>query len=331
MMNYIWGGLIIFSLLFALGKDFSEINSDRYRNGKALPVALSFPDGYDAKGKLQNVQVHISGEKMQSFYGLADKPADLDLAGTYSYTDGVGELHFGEGADLPEPLSIIKTGNNPDAEQMMGSVSAFKTQTDSTGVSATAAVTFPETRFVKLNAISKAALDFSKTAIEVALGLVGVLALWLGLMKIAEAAGMINALVRFVQPLLRPLFPSIPEGHPAMGMMILNMAANCLGLGNAATPFGIKAMEELQKLNPSDETATDDQVLFLVINTASVQLVPQAALVAVMGLAVNKLFFAITLATLLATVFGIFITKFLAKLPQYRKTNPQLNAPAPTS
>ena len=109
---------------------------------------------------------------------------------------------------------------------------------------------FQPVRFVKLNAIAGAALDFAKTGAEIALSLVGVMSLFLGLLKIAEEAGIIYGLVKLVRPILRPLFPEVPADHPALAMIALCLTANVFGLGNAATPFGIKAMEELQKLNP---------------------------------------------------------------------------------
>ncbi|HRK74530.1 MAG TPA: nucleoside recognition domain-containing protein, partial [Rhodothermales bacterium] len=152
--------------------------------------------------------------------------------------------------------------------------------------------------------------------------LIGVMALWLGLMQIAGKVGLIEGLVKLVGPIFRPLFPGVPKDHPAMGMIILNMAANMLGLGNAATPMGIKAMHELQKLNPSEDTATNDMVMFLALNTSSVQVVPPATLVALMGLAVNELFFTILFATFFSTLFGIFAAKALSKMPKHRKTDP---------
>ncbi len=114
----------------------------------------------------------------------------------------------------------------------------------------------------------------AKTAFEISLGLTGVMALWLGIMKVGEKAGFIDLLARLMAPLFRRLFPDVPDGHPALGAITLNMAANMLGLDNAATPLGIKAMTELQSLNRTPETASDAQILFLVINTASVTLLP---------------------------------------------------------
>ncbi|MHB8760113.1 MAG: nucleoside recognition domain-containing protein, partial [Thiobacillus sp.] len=125
-----------------------------------------------------------------------------------------------------------------------------------------------------LAALVKALFDSSKAAFEIALGLTGVMALWLGVMKVGERAGMLDLLTRGLAPLFRRLFPEVPPNHPALGAMTMNMGANMLGLDNAATPLGIKAMQELQTLNRSTDTASDAQILFLVINTASVTLLP---------------------------------------------------------
>jgi spore maturation protein A len=125
-----------------------------------------------------------------------------------------------------------------------------------------------------IKAVGQGAFDGAAQGVTLALGLIGVMALWLGLLKIAEKSGLVEKLARAVRPLFRPLFPDVPDGHPAISAMLLNIAANMLGLGNAATPFGIKAMEELEKLNPQPGTATNAQALFLAINTASIQLVP---------------------------------------------------------
>ncbi len=125
-----------------------------------------------------------------------------------------------------------------------------------------------------VRAVGQGAFDGAAQGVTLAIGLVGVMALWLGLLKVAEKSGLVDKLARAVRPVFRPLFPGVPDGHPAISAMLLNIAANMLGLGNAATPFGIKAMEELEKLNPTPGTATNAQVLFLAINTASLQLVP---------------------------------------------------------
>lgn len=129
-----------------------------------------------------------------------------------------------------------------------------------------------------MEALSKATLAAAEGAVPLALGLVGVMALFLGLMKVAEAGGLLTATARLLAPLLHRLFPEVPAGHPAMGAMVMNVAANVLGLGNAATPFGIRAMEQLETLNPHRGTASNAQVLFLAINTAGVTILPTSVI-----------------------------------------------------
>lgn len=126
-----------------------------------------------------------------------------------------------------------------------------------------------------MEAVAKAAIDSAKTAVETAIGLVGVMTLWLGIMRIAEAGGLVAVLGRALRPVLRWLFPEVPADHPANGAIVMSIAANMLGLNNAATPLGIKAMEELQSLNEEDKnTATNPMVTFMAMNTAGVQLIP---------------------------------------------------------
>ncbi len=122
--------------------------------------------------------------------------------------------------------------------------------------------------------VNKGAVDSAKTAVEIALGLVGVMTLWLGMMRIAEAAGLVTLLGRALRPVLQILFPEVPRNHPANGAIVMSIAANMLGLNNAATPMGIKAMEELQTLNEDKETASNAMVTFMAMNTSGVQLIP---------------------------------------------------------
>ena len=126
----------------------------------------------------------------------------------------------------------------------------------------------------RLDAVTEAAFKMAETAVSIAIGLIGVMSLWLGLMRIAEKAGMIEFLARLLKPIFRRLFPEVPDGHPALGSILLNISASWLGLGNAATPMGLKAMEQLQELNPQKDTASNSQVTFLAINTASITLLP---------------------------------------------------------
>lgn len=130
----------------------------------------------------------------------------------------------------------------------------------------------------KLGQVTSAAIDAVGLAVKIAIGLIGVMALWLGIMKVAEEAGMIRIIAKIVRPITKRLFPSIPSDHPSIGAMIMNIAANMLGLSNAATPLGLKAMEELDKINPQKGQASDDMITFLVINTSAITIVPATAI-----------------------------------------------------
>lgn len=319
MLNYIWAGLIIFALIFALVSDFRDIGRDTYRNEQALPVTIEYPDGYMAGTRRVPVEIRIDPEEYREFYGV-DAAPDSTYAGYVIRTQRGTQVRFEGDVSFPAPLSRIREYSASADEELQGTLQEEQLFADST--IAQTSVLFSAVKFPRLNDITQAAFDFAETAAELALGLIGILALFLGLLQIAEAGGMIHQLVRFTQPIFRPLFPEIPKGHPAMGMIVLNLTANILGLGNAATPLGIKAMEELQELNPSKETATNSMVMLLAMNTASVQLVPPTLLVAVMGLQVNELILPIILVTGLSLTIAIVSAKFYQRLPGFRRSNP---------
>jgi len=162
-----------------------------------------------------------------------------------------------------------------------------------------------------------AAFDMAKVGFEISLGLTGIMCLWLGVMRLGEKGGAIDLIARAFGPLLRRLFPGIPEGHPAMGSIVMNMAANMLGLDNAATPIGLKAMKELQELNPDPESASNDQILFLVLNTSAITLIPATIFVyrAQMGAAdPTDVFIPMLIATFCSTMMGLAVTAAVQKL-----------------
>jgi spore maturation protein A len=166
----------------------------------------------------------------------------------------------------------------------------------------------------------------AKFAFELALGLTGVMALWLGIMRIAEEAGFVRVLARAIRPLMGRLFPDVPHEHPAMGAMVMNISANMLGLGNAATPFGLKAMAELETLNTRPGVATNAMCTFLAINTSSVQLIPTSAIafLAAAGAAhPTDIVLTSLIATIFSTLAGIIAVKTLEKLPTYRLPQPE--------
>lgn len=173
--------------------------------------------------------------------------------------------------------------------------------------------------------VTEGALDGAKTAVTIALGLIGIMALWLGVMRLAEKAGLVQRIARGLRPIMRRLFPDVPSEHPAMGSMVMNMSANMLGLGNAATPLGLRAMRDLESLNPRPGVATNAMCTFLAINTSSVQLIPATA-IAILAASGSTRPTAIVgtalLATLCAASVAIISVKLLEKLPIFRISPP---------
>jgi len=170
--------------------------------------------------------------------------------------------------------------------------------------------------------IVESLFKLSKSAFEISLGLTGILALWLGIMKIGEKSGFIELITRGLSPLFSRLMPEVPKGHPALGSMVMNIAANALGLDNAATPLGIKAMKELQTLNPNPDTATNAQILFLVINTAGVTLFPVTIFTyrAQLGAAnPTDVFIPILIATYVSAMMGLFSVSLVQKINLFDK------------
>jgi spore maturation protein A len=161
--------------------------------------------------------------------------------------------------------------------------------------------------------VTKGAVESARTAVEIAIGLVGIMTLWLGMMRVAEASGLVTLLGRLLRPLLRWLFPEVPSDHPANGAIVLSVAANMLGLNNAATPLGIKAMEELQALQEEKETATNSMVTFMALNTSGVQLIP-ATMIGVLAAAGSIQPTAIIAPSLIATFIGTVAAVVTAKL-----------------
>lgn len=291
-MNYIWAGLIIISLVFAMINDVSDLMRKTYENGAERRLELMFSENADIRTR-QEIQFRIAGDTTTH-------------AATWRPTSAGDEILIPVGPNLPELWQKVATDQDARDKQVL----AVRVKESST---TSAIVTLPEVLFVKMRAIATAAFDMAEFAVNLAIGLIGIMALWLGLMQIAEKSGLIGKLVRFVAPVMRRLFPNVPADHPAMGAMSLNLTANIMGLGNAATPLGIKAMEELQKINPDKDSATNAMCMFLAINTSSVQLVPPVTLIALMGIGVSELFLSILLTTIISTTVAILVASWFAR------------------
>jgi len=173
----------------------------------------------------------------------------------------------------------------------------------------------------RIDAVTQAAMDSAKLAVDISISLIGVMSLWLGIMKLAEASGLINILSKLIKPVTKRLFPQVPPDHPSIGNIAMNFSANALGLTNAATPIGIKAMKELQKLNPNKDTASNAMCTFLAMNTAGFQLVP-ATIIAVLLAAGSKnptiIIGPTLIATSVALITAITVVKILEKIPYFQ-------------
>lgn len=171
--------------------------------------------------------------------------------------------------------------------------------------------------------IMNSTFSSAKTAFEISLGLTGVLSLWMGVMKVGEKSGVVNRFAKILSPVLTKIFPDIPKDHPVMGTMFMNIAANMLGLDNAATPMGLKAMEQLQELNPKKDTASNPMIMFLVLNTSGLTLIPVSVMVyrAQLGAAQpTDVFVPILLATFFSTLVGLLVTSIVQKINLFNRT-----------
>ncbi|MBO8131243.1 MAG: nucleoside recognition protein [Candidatus Marinimicrobia bacterium] len=179
----------------------------------------------------------------------------------------------------------------------------------------------------RLDETTKAALDSASSAVEISFGMIGIMALWLGIMKIAEEGGLIEILSKILRPLARFLFPNIPKDHPVIGLMLMNLIASWLGLGNAATPLGLKAMESLQRLNKKKDTATNAMVVFLALNTASICIIPMT-IIAIRNelgsLRPYEIIGATFLSSLCATIAAVIAAKSFERLKIFKENDPDL-------
>ena len=174
----------------------------------------------------------------------------------------------------------------------------------------------------RLAEVVEAAFDMAETSVNIAFGLIGIMALWLGVMKIAEESGLVHLLARFLKPISRRLFPDVPSEHPAIAAILLNLSANWLGLSNAATPLGLKAMEELQRINEKKDVASNAMVTFLALNTAAITLIPATIIgvrISLDSKAPQEIIGTTIFAGVCATTIAILATKLLEKLPVFKR------------
>ncbi|HLP16343.1 MAG TPA: nucleoside recognition domain-containing protein [Bacteroidota bacterium] len=317
MLNHVWMWLIVIGLVVAVSRDINDEVRNTYRNG--LPLNASLAVKKDVPGLHPSYEVEISAgrETLNQFYGSQVAQTDLLLPAVITTSPNTGQLLITIPVAGDRVPAIWKEmSKSLGKEKLEGKVVAFDR--------AEGKISFEleKVSYSKIRSVTRAALEYADTAVTISLGLIGVMALWLGVMKVAEEAGLLKVLTRLLTPVTKQLFPDVPPDHPAVGAMIMNIAANMLGLNNAATPLGLKAMEELAKLSPRAGVATNAMCTFLVINTAGLTLIPATAIAirAAQGSADPGIIIGTSIfGAGCATVAGLVAVKILQRLPGYKK------------
>ncbi len=274
MLNYVWLALILLGFASAVYLDVNDITSNKFRNNEKLDCIVEYSKSFESQ-KSFDTKVIISKKSFQRFY---NQPIESDFETSARLTKTDQENLFQSFLKIdnsaPELWKEIAAASGKD-DDIIGQIK-IDSKLDSTKYTAT--IILESVSFVFLKKVTNEAIKIAGTAVEIALGLIGLMAMWLGVMKVAEEAGLIKIIANFIKPVTKRIFPEIPPDHPAIGSMVMNISANMLGLGNAATPFGLKAMEELDTLNPNKGTATNSMITFLAINTAGFTLIPATAI-----------------------------------------------------
>lgn len=313
MLNYVWISLLFLGLASALFIDISDITQNTYNNDVPLTVtvkssAIKSAGGFDCK-------VTIPKENYNKFFN--SKETDnivVSAVGSFTEDKKAIQLYVKTDENTPENLMVVAKASGKDND-ILARASIISKQDSVTYLSK---VYFEKISFLSMKRVTNDSINIAGTAVEIALGLIGIMAMWLGVMKVAEQAGLIKIIANWLKPITKKLFPEIPPDHPAVGAMVMNISANMLGLGNAATPFGLKAMEEMDTLNPNKGTATNSMVTFLAINTAGMTIIPATAIAirAAAGSADPTIIIATSLfGSTCATITGLTVAKLFEKFP----------------
>ena len=276
MLNYVWLGLLLLGIGAAFTTDIINQAENKFRNNEPIELTLIVDENTgEFKDSTYEAELLISSSAFNKFYNVNHR-TNFTIPARISYSVSKKEhpLYISIKDDSPEIWKEMAAANGNDDDLIGNIVIGKQLEVNKFLVE----IVLEKISFLKMKDVTAAALDYAGTAVNIALGLIGIMALWLGVMKVAEDAGLILLIANLLKPITKRLFPDIPTDHPAMGSMIMNISANMLGLGNAATPFGLKAMEEMDKLNPNKGTATNSMVTFLAINTAGLTLIPATAI-----------------------------------------------------
>lgn len=314
MLNYIWIALIFLGFVTAIFTDISDSSADKFRNSIPFKTTINFSEEVDAiKAGKYSVRIQVDRAYFNQFYN-EDISSNIDIPAEINFSkesnSGFISLKINESSPALWKEMAASIG---DKEDLTGTVIIKKQITPNLF---NAEIVFESISFMKMKEITNSVISYAGTAVTIALGLIGIMALWLGIMKIADDAGLIKIIANTMRPITKKLFPEIPSEHPAMSSMIMNISANMLGLGNAATPFGLKAMEEMESINPNKGTASNSMVTFLAINTAGFTLIPATAIAvrAASGSSNPAIIIGTTIfGALCATIAGVTAAKIFEK------------------
>lgn len=320
MLNYIWILLLAIGIFVAAGSDFNDDLTNKYRNDHLIEAEVEVTKAPSPLRSSWEGILVLNRARFNAFYDIHSVGEEIRLPVTVQVlSDGSSKLILESNDGMPSIWQVMAK-NASTKGKLSASITTL--EFNDGGTAAKIQFILEPIRFVKIKAVTQAALDYASIAVSIAIGLIGIMALWLGVMKVAEEAGLVKSLTRLLTPLTKRLFPDVPPDHPAVGAMVMNIAANMLGLSNAATPLGLKAMEELNKLNPKLGTATNAMCTFLVINTAGLVLLPATAIAVRAaagssnpGIIIGTSIFGATCAT----IAGLIAVKLLEKLPYYKK------------
>lgn len=315
MLNYIWLCLLFLGIGTALTLDVSNQSNNRYRNGEPIETIVSIDSTFMKSDKPFETVIKIQATTFGNFYDTFQKEEiNQKVKLSYSEKDKSYSIYFV--VDDKSPAIWREMAKVSGQENDLSGKLFLFNKADSGLFKST--LILEKISFAKMKEVTNSAIDYAGKAVNIAIGLIGIMALWLGIMKIAEQAGLITIIAKSVRPITKFLFPDVPHDHPAMGSMIMNISANMLGLGNAATPFGLKAMEELEQLNPEKGTATNAMCTFLAVNTAGLTLIPATAIAvrAAAGSSDPTIIIGTSIfAASCATIVGVLSAKIFEKFP----------------
>ncbi len=319
MLNYVWTFLILFGIGTAVFIDLYESSDNKYAN-KYLFSSQVFVDStsIDEGGKY-SCKIIVDRKSFNNGFQQSLNN-DVILFGKINKPKNSKNSKIDILVNLSTPEVLIEMAKANGGDKIL--VCEFSSNTAMPNNLLTGKIKFEEVSFIQIKSVTNSIIEYAGIAVEIALGLIGIMAMWLGIMKVGETAGLISVIARMLRPVTKFLFPEIPSDHPAVGSMIMNISANMLGLGNAATPFGLKAMQELNELNPKKDTASNSMITFLAINTAGLTLIPASAIAirAAAGSANPTIIIGTSIfGAMCATIVGVIAAKTFAKLSEGRK------------